>query len=204
VHDVGVVEAFTAAASTSPTGSVFFAIPTGIMLIIPPFAVEIAAEHARIEPAPLIELLERDRVIALLLLRLGGFSVGLVRDGRVVDSKTDQRFVKNRHRKGGSSQRRFERIREKQIHELFGAACRAARAKLEPHAAEIEHFVLGGDRHTLLAFRKQCGWLERFGERIMPRVLPVRGDPRRDSLDAALDAIWSSDVYIADAAEAPG
>ena len=82
------------------------------------------SDYSELHTKPLVELLERKRCVGVFLLRLGGFSVGLLRDGYVVDSKTDRRFVKNRHRKGGQSQRRFERIREKQIHELFGEGMR--------------------------------------------------------------------------------
>ena len=144
---------------------------------------------------PLVELLERPRTVAALLLRRGGFSVGLLRGGAVADSKTDQRFVKNRHRKGGQSQRRFDRIREKQVHELFAKACAEAREKLEPYEQEIEFVFFGGDRHTLQDFRKECTYFERFGDRVMSRVLLVAGDPRRESLDAAPREIWSSEVY---------
>jgi hypothetical protein len=188
---------FEDAARASHTGCVLFVSDGAPILIVPPFPVEAASEHARVDTATLVELLGRPRVLGVLLLRLGGFSVGFLRGDAVVDSKTDQRFVKNRHRKGGQSQRRFERIREKQVRELFDAACEAARTKLEPYDAEIQHVFLGGDRRTLQAFRARCEWLERFGDRLMPRVLPVAGDPRRASLDAAVSEIWSSDLYVA-------
>ena len=132
----------------------------------------------------------------MLLLRLGGFSVGFFRGTALVDSKTDQRFVKNRHRKGGQSQRRFDRIREKQVDELFGKACETARETLAQYEAEIEHLFFGGDRHTLQAFHKECSYFERFGARVMQRVLPVPGDPRRASLDAIPREVWSSEIYV--------
>jgi len=183
--------------AAADTGAVVFASGADVTLIIPPFPVEASVNYSELHTKPLIDLLQRRRTVAVFLLRLGGFSVGVLRDGSVADSKTDQRFVKNRHRKGGQSQRRFERIREKQIHELFGKACEEAHEKLEPHRDEIEHVFLGGDRHTLQAFRKECTYFERYGARVRQRVLPVAGDPRRASLDAAVHEIWCSDVYRA-------
>ncbi len=184
-------------ARASETGSVLLARGSDVTLIVPPFAVERSDDYSEMYTAPLIELLERPRAVAVFLLRRGGFSVGFFRGSAVADSKTDRRFVKNRHRKGGQSQRRFDRIREKQVHELFAKACGEAREKLEPYEDEIQHVLFGGDRHTLQDFRKECTYFERFGERLMRRILAVAGDPRRESLDAMPREIWSSEVYTA-------
>jgi peptide subunit release factor 1 (eRF1) len=184
-----------ALAAESATGWALFERAADTMLVIPPFPVEQPLDLDRIDPAALVELLERRRAVALFLLRLGGFAVGFYRGDALVDSKTDRRFVKNRHRKGGQSQRRFERIREKQVDELFALACATARQKLTPYEDEIMHVVLGGDRRTLQAFRKQCRFFDHYGERLIDRVLHLRGDPRHASLEGAPRELWSSDVY---------
>jgi hypothetical protein len=191
------------AASASPTGTVLFVSATSVVLASPPFAVEGNADAPFVDTAQLVELLDRKRVCAVFLLRLGGFSVGFFRGDALVDSKTDQRFVKNRNRKGGQSQRRFERIREKQIDELFAKACETARDRLTPYEREIQHVFLGGDRHTLQAFRKQCAFFDSFGGRLMSRVLPVHGDPRKAVLEAMPREIWSSDVWTYETGVAP-
>ncbi|MDP9238604.1 MAG: hypothetical protein M3P30_14620 [Chloroflexota bacterium] len=183
------------AGAESGTGSVLFAGDFGVMLVVPPFPVETEDSYSELYTRPLIEALERKRNVAALLLRLGGFTVGYFRGGVLVDSKTDQRFVKNRHRKGGQSQRRFDRIREKQVHELFGKACSEAREKLDEYQDEIEYVLFGGDRHTLIDFRKQCSYFEKYGPRLLERVLAVPGNPRRESLDDLPLEIWSSELY---------
>lgn len=181
--------------AASDTGSVMFARAGETALVVPPFPLDADDDYSEIHARYLIEALQQPRVVAAFLLRLGGFSVGLFRGGAVADSKTDRRFVKNRHRKGGQSQRRYDRIREKQVHELFGKACAEAREKLEPYEEEIQHVFFGGDRLTLLAFRKECTYFERFGGRVLGRILHVPGDPRRESLDVLPAEIWSSEVY---------
>lgn len=183
------------AAVESDTGSVLFVADFGVMLVVPPFPVEVQDDYSELYTRPLVDSLERKRNVAALLLRLGGFTVGYFRGGVLVDSKTDQRFVKNRHRKGGQSQRRFDRIREKQVHELFGKACSEAREKLDEYQDEIEYVLFGGDRHTLIDFRKQCSYFEKYGARVLGRVLAVPGNPRRESLDDLPHEIWSSEVY---------
>lgn len=186
------------AVSGSPTGAVVVTTPGQAIVVAPPFAIERTEHIPRVNTAHLRDVLNRERTVAVLLLRLGGFTIGVFHGEALLDSKTDRRFVKNRHRKGGQSSRRFERIREKQVHELFGKACEEARLKLSPYEREIEHVLFGGDRRTVHAFRKECDYFERFGGRLMPRFLPVPGDPNRDMLESMPREIWSSDVWTED------
>jgi hypothetical protein len=185
------------AARASDTGYALFRGDGRLFLVLPPFPVSVDSDLDRIELAPLQPSIKA-RTCAVFLLRLGGFAIGVLEGDDLIDSKVDQRFVKNRHRKGGQSQRRFERIREKQVDELFKKACETARDKLTPHAPAIEHVFLGGDRRTLQAFRKRCDYFESFGPRLRARVLPVAGDPRHDTLTVIPRAIYSSDVYLSD------
>jgi hypothetical protein len=196
-------EAFRGAMESSATGFALFAWPSSALLVVPPFPIEADLDAPNIDDGPLVDLLARPRVYAVFLLRLGGFSVGFFRGDSLVDSKTDQRFVKNRHRKGGQSSRRFERIREKQIDELFDKACVTVRDRLAPYEREIEHVFLGGDRRTLQSFRKVCDYFDSFGERLMPRVLHLTGDPRKAALEAMPREVWSSDVWTYDRDIAP-
>ena len=195
--DADSCDRLTTAAVESETGSVLFLRDRDLLLALPPFPVETARSSDTIDTGPLIEMLERPRIIAAFLLRRGGYTIGLFRGSLLADSKTDRRFVKNRHKKGGQSQRRFDRIREKQVFELFGKACEDLRETLTPYEREIERFFVGGDRQALIAFRKQCDYLDRFGARVPRRILPVAGDPRKASLDAVPRDAWSSDVWIA-------
>jgi peptide subunit release factor 1 (eRF1) len=182
-------------AEASETGHAAFITADSSMVVLPPFPLDVSTNHERIVTAPLVENVEHDRTCAVFLLRLGGFAVGVLDGDALLDSKVDQRFVKNRHRKGGQSQRRFERIREKQIDELFKKACETAREKLSPHDDAIEHVFLGGDKRTLQAFGKRCDYFDSFGERLLSRVLPVAGDPRHDTLIAIPRALYACDVY---------
>ena len=56
---------------------------------------------------PLLDALGEDHVVAVLLVRLGGFAVGVFEGERLAASKVGSRFVKGRHKKGGSSANRF-------------------------------------------------------------------------------------------------
>ena len=97
----------------------------------------------------LLAHVRRDRVVAVLLVRLGGHAAGVFSGRRLVDSKVDNRFVKGRHKKGGSSQRRFERRREEQVRMALEQAADTAARVLLPHKADLDALVLGGDRAAL-------------------------------------------------------
>ncbi len=130
--------------------------------------------------------------LGVVLVRRGGYAVGLSRAGVLSESKVGTRHVQSRTSAGGWSQQRFARRRGKQADELVDAVVSHARRVLlgddespPPGADGIPRgLVVGGDR-TLArevvgapALRALAG-------------LPVRElydlpDPRRDVLETAL------------------
>jgi peptide subunit release factor 1 (eRF1) len=101
----------------------------------PPFGLAHARVYEGVELAPLLEELARDHLVAAVLVRLGGFEVGVFEGERLVASKVGSRFVKGRHKKGGSSANRFRRRREEQERELIAAAVETVERVLEPRFA---------------------------------------------------------------------
>jgi hypothetical protein len=57
--------------------------------------------------AALVEHAARQRTVGVLLVRLGGHAAGVFEGTDLVDSKVGRRNVHGRHKKGGSSQKRF-------------------------------------------------------------------------------------------------
>ena len=121
--------------------------------------------------------------------------MGVFEGERLVDSKTGQRFVKGRHKAGGTSQQRFARGREKQAREMFDKACEVVRARFEPVERDLDHIFLGGDRHTLGAFLKRCPYLRPLEDRTMKRLLPV-ARPGQKALEAMPREIFKSQVLF--------
>lgn len=127
------------------------------------------------------------RRIALLLVRLGGFSVGVALGDQVQLSSTDRRLVHARHRAGGSSSGRFARRREGQARVALQAAANTAARVLLPELSTVDAVVLGGDRRALAQLRTDRR-LEPLFERAEPRILDVP-EPRFTVLaDAAVRA----------------
>ncbi len=129
----------------------------------------------------LLEHLMVPRTIGLLLVRLGGYSIGVARAGVVLTSSTGSRLVHGRTAAGGQSQHRFARRREGQARVALQAAADTAVRILLPRAAELDAVVLGGDTTALrsLAADPRLAVLLARAER---RVLDIP-EPRRVVLD---------------------
>ena len=71
------------------------------LLVRPSFGLAHEGEYDGLYLDPLLEAIARDHVVSVLLVRLGGYAVGVFDGERLVASKVGSRFVKGRHRKGG-------------------------------------------------------------------------------------------------------
>lgn len=181
-------------AERSETGAVLFWSTAEAHLVVPPFPVEEDGTFEGWRVEVLRDLLERPRRVAVLLLRLSGFAVGVFEGDRLVSSKVGSRFVKGRHSKGGSSQARFARRREEQARKLFGKTCEVLRDQLDEHPRPLDHFLVGGDKRTLAAFEKECPYVEGLEPIRLHRVMDV-GDPKKATLEALPRRLYESMVF---------
>jgi peptide subunit release factor 1 (eRF1) len=137
------------------------------------------------DPAPLLDHVTRDRVVGVLLVRLGGHAVGVFSGRRLVASKVGRRQVHGRHRAGGSSQKRFARRREGQARVALEAAADVAARVLLEHRQDLEGLVLGGDRRALAEVLEDTR-LRPLRPLVEERILDVP-DPRLAVLQATPD-----------------
>src|SRR3954469_13026237 len=147
--------------TTYAPGAVTFATADETIVVRPPFGLSHEGSYDSIVLEPLLEELFRDRVVAAVLVRLGGFAVGVFEGERLVASKVGSRFVKGRHKKGGSSSGRFRGRRGGQARPLIDAAAETTVRVLEPWRPRIEHVALGGDRRAIdsLLEDERLGWV---------------------------------------------
>jgi peptide subunit release factor 1 (eRF1) len=160
----------------------------------PPLDAASAGEHDGFHPAPLLAHVARERAVGVVLVRLGGYAVGIF-DGRTLRaSKVGSRLVHGRHRAGGSSANRFARRRGNQAREALAAAANTAVAILaEPaRAGALDAVVRGGDRRALEEVFADPR-LAPVARLAVERVLEV-AEPRRKVLDATPELFLATRV----------
>lgn len=174
-------------------GAVRIESKTENLLVRPSFGLAHTGSYDSVHVAPLLDEIARDHVIAAVLVRLGGYAVGVFDGESLVVSKVDSRFVKNRHKQGGSSANRFRRRREEQAKALIEEAAGVAARVLAPWKGRARFAALGGDRTAIdlvLAETRELAWLR---ERSLPRFFTVE-EPRRRVLDVLPYALYSVEV----------
>jgi Actinobacteria/chloroflexi VLRF1 release factor len=129
-----------------------------------------------------------DRTVGVLLVRLGGYAVGVFCGAppRLVSSKTGSRPVHGRTSAGGWSQQRFARRRENQATTAQRAAADAAVEVFGPYGpGRLDAVVLGGDKRSAAALRadaRLAEYLARAAGRFLtvpdPRLAVLRDTPR--------------------------
>lgn len=151
-------------------------------------------QFSGLELGPLLAYALVPRRIGLLLVRLGGHSMGIAQDGVVLVSTTDSRQVHGRNKAGGWSQQRFARRREGQARVALQAAADDAVRVLAARVGELDAVVLGGDRQALEALRGDRRLDDVFAL-ASPRVLDVP-EPRRAVLDEAAVRARAVEVVV--------
>ncbi len=139
--------------------------------------------------------------VVLLLIRRGGYGVGLVEGGALTRSKHGTRYVQSRTAAGGWSQQRFARRRENQASGLLDTAAAATASvvlgddgRRVPADAVV---VTGGDRalaERLLADRRLAG----LAALAHPRHLDVP-DPRAAVLRQAAQRALAVQIDVRNA-----
>jgi len=176
-----------------PTGAALFWGEEHRYLVLPPFPISSQGTIKGYHIEPLRSLLQNEFTIALVLVRLGAYAIGIFRGERLLSSKVGTGLVHSRHKKGGSSAHRFERRREKQMETFFSRVCDRAREQLEPYVNELDYMVYGGERNTVRSFRQQCRFLKLADNRTVEHLLNIR-EPRQSTLEAAISDAWTSTV----------
>src|SRR6266511_1852980 len=127
---------------------------------------------------------QQERRLGLLLVRRGGFAVGVATGTELVASKVDSRYVQSRTAAGGWSQQRFARRRENQAKALVEAATEVAVRLLLPETGRLDALVAGGDRRLVDAVLSDAR-LASLAPLRSARFLDVP-DPKLNVLQAAV------------------
>ncbi len=168
------------------TESVTLIAPDGARArLIPPVAglgSESTGKAAGLDPvgtdavAALIAHLRQPRHLGALLVRRGGWAVGVFHGPDLAVSRVGRGYVQGQTKAGGWSQQRYARRRARQADQLYTAAADAAAILLLPRTQELSALYGGGDAfgvHTVLSDHR----LTPLAGLLVPAVLPTP-DPR--------------------------
>src|SRR5579859_1429842 len=151
----------------------------------PPLPAVPADAGAQAAARTIVAHAQADRVVGVLLVRLGGYAVGVFAGSPPVlaASKAGSRPVHGRSAAGGWSQHRFARRREKQVSEALAAAAQAAVTVLTT-AKHLDAIVLGGDKRATEGMKddpRLASFLDRAESRFLtvpdPRLSVLKGIP---------------------------
>ena len=115
------------------------------------------------------------RTVGALLVRRGGWAVGLFRGAVLQRSKVGRSYVQGQTKAGGWSQQRYARRRAQQADQLYAAAADAVADVLLPALPDLATLVGGGDARgvdAVLADRRLAGLRPLLAERVLPTVDP--------------------------------
>jgi hypothetical protein len=144
----------------------------------------------------LLDHARQDRLLGALLVRRGGYAVGVFAGSELRSSKVGHGYVQGRTKAGGWSQQRFARRRANQADRAYAAAAEAAYAVLGPVSGDLAAVVAGGDRSGVEAVLADPR-LAPLRARLTGRVLPTP-DPRLDVLRRFGDTMREVEIRIAD------
>ena len=175
-------------------GIAAFRIDNAGVAFLPSLPLRVALLDDGIIDAPLRSLLSAEFIVGVALVRLGRYAIAVYEGRRLAVSKTDTRYVKSRHHAGGTSQRRFQRVRENQIHRLYVEAAGVLERQWRPWLDRLDYVALGGEAATVNGFVRECDTLARLAPITLQRRLDVR-EPNRAALDEVAPMLYQCRAY---------
>jgi len=130
----------------------------------------------------LLQHLATERRLGALLIRKGGYAVGVFSGSRLLVSKVGSSYVQGKTKAGGWSQQRYARRRDNQSRKAYELAADEAARLLLPRTGELDAVVTGGDRPAVEAVLADPRLAE-LRPLVLPQVLVVP-DPRLRVLQA--------------------
>ena len=153
------------------------------LVVLPPFAItEDKVSRGTADTSPLRQLLEKERIMGIVLVNWGSYAVGVFQGHTLVASKTGTGHIHARHKKGGRSQKRFARRTEEQKKDFLRRAANRIEETLQGY--QLEHLFFGGNRLILKPLLDETAYLRSYEPQISPRHLTVRYADREALLNS--------------------
>jgi hypothetical protein len=128
------------------------------LIVLPPFPLaEDRIFRGRPETSLLRQLLEKERILGVVLVTWGSYAVGVFKGDKLVESKTGTGYIHKRHRKGGRSEKRFARRTEEQKKDFLRRVANRIEERFRGYRPEL--ILFGGNRLILRPLLEECSYL---------------------------------------------
>ena len=146
----------------------------------------------KLDTLPLFEMLGRSYTIGVVLMAWGSYGIGVFEGINMVASKVGTGYIHKRHKKGGSSQKRFARRTEEQKMDFLRKVANRTGEIFGSYT--LDYIFFGGNRLILKPLVQECRYLSSEAAKISGRVLDVRY-ANKETLDKSLSEIMKSVVF---------
>jgi hypothetical protein len=186
--------------ATSTADTVIFTAPDGaeakITVPFPPGGA--TSPQSGLAASDLVDHVLTDRRVGALLVRRGGYAIGIFAGQKLINSKIGGGYVQGKTKAGGWSQQRYARRRDNQARQLYDRAAEQAELILLPEIGDLAAVVTGGDRSGIAAVLEAPN-LKPIKDLALPRVHPT-DDPRLKVLQAFPDQFLALEIELNDLA----
>ena len=186
----------------SPTGMALFydlkRLGMVRMLMTPPFPIgESKWKLDRVfDTAQLQELLEQNKVFCILLAHAGESFIGISNRETFIDYKIVRSSVKEKHTKGGWSQRRFERLRDEDIKHHAEKARAVFEALVDEYKDELKMVVASGEHNLIKEITGGGDSGYRYPFPLLIRSIDSKAKVEKRNIDMIRVLTWSARWYL--------
>ena len=180
----------------SPTGiALFYDLKRGSMapqIVAPPFMIPESRwkRDYAFDTTQLQAILDFNHLICIVLAHAGETFIVISDREKIIEYKIVRSSVKEKHTKGGMSQRRFERLRDEDIRHHGEKARSAFEALIAGYKSELEMVVASGE-HNLIKMITQDNDFPLLLRSIDPKAVL-----EKQNIDKIRVLVWSSRWYV--------
>ena len=168
------------------------------MLMTPPFPIgESRWKLGRVfDTAQLQELLEHNQVFCILLAHAGESFIGISNRETFIDYKIVRSSVKEKHTKGGWSQRRFERLRDEDVKHHAEKARAVFEALVDDYKNELKMVVASGEHNLIKEITGGGDSGYRYPFPLLIRSIDSKAKIEKRNIDKIRVLTWSARWYL--------
>jgi hypothetical protein len=193
IREAARTEAVIHSAKKYGTGAAIFWSGTGKQFVLPAFPIaRNEVSEGTFDASALRQTLDRKYSIGVVMVTWGWYALGIFDGSDLVEYKIGTGYIHKKHKKGGSSQKRFARRTEEQKKDFLRRVSNRIEERFGSYLPD--HIFFGGNRLILKPLIQESRYLQTRTDKISPRILNVRY-ANREALAGSLAEINKSLVF---------